>query len=85
MVVELTQCNYGHADKLKKMEDTLFVDADADSKVDHRLLSEAMEAVREIKLESCCRYIEDLFDSCVCKFLLFAHHRIVLDCLEKTL
>eukprot|EP00746_Dinoflagellata_sp_MGD_P123628 gnl/MRDRNA2_/MRDRNA2_58255_c0_seq1.p1 gnl/MRDRNA2_/MRDRNA2_58255_c0~~gnl/MRDRNA2_/MRDRNA2_58255_c0_seq1.p1 ORF type:complete len:728 (+),score=138.76 gnl/MRDRNA2_/MRDRNA2_58255_c0_seq1:154-2184(+) len=83
MVVRLAPSNRATTMKLQQVESKLFKDEGA--QLDQNLLGEALELLGHAKAESCCRYIEDLLEAGIGKFLLFAHHRVVLDLLEQVL
>eukprot|EP00928_Gymnodinium_smaydae_P020340 TRINITY_DN17862_c2_g3_i1.p1 TRINITY_DN17862_c2_g3~~TRINITY_DN17862_c2_g3_i1.p1 ORF type:complete len:1002 (-),score=158.87 TRINITY_DN17862_c2_g3_i1:120-3041(-) len=52
-----------------------------DPKEKQKILMQMYAATAEAKLDAACEYVEDLLQS-GCKFLVFAHHHIMLDALE---
>lgn len=74
--------------KLKAMEDKLFKFAGEDAKKDPKWwadLRTASHFLMEAKKRSVGEYITDVLDNGIGKFLLFAHHKEMLDSLENVL
>lgn len=76
------------SDKLKSMEDKLFKLAGEDAEKDTKWwadLRTASHFLMEAKKRSVGEYITNVLDKGIGKFLLFAHHKEMLDSLENVL
>eukprot|EP00928_Gymnodinium_smaydae_P087012 TRINITY_DN71376_c0_g1_i1.p1 TRINITY_DN71376_c0_g1~~TRINITY_DN71376_c0_g1_i1.p1 ORF type:complete len:827 (-),score=122.80 TRINITY_DN71376_c0_g1_i1:292-2772(-) len=82
-VVKLDDVDSKAMERVRKLEDAVF-GADSDDGNDKRI-AEVMELVSDVKAKSCCAYVEQLIDGGIGKFLLFAHHRKLMNALELTL
>ncbi|CAE7893940.1 Zranb3 [Symbiodinium microadriaticum] len=72
--------------ELMALEERLFGNADENEEDFAREeVQRALKLVMKTKMRCCCDYVKDLLDNGIGKFLLFAHHRAMMDALESTL
>eukprot|EP00930_Biecheleria_cincta_P030946 TRINITY_DN21448_c0_g1_i1.p1 TRINITY_DN21448_c0_g1~~TRINITY_DN21448_c0_g1_i1.p1 ORF type:complete len:1195 (+),score=215.21 TRINITY_DN21448_c0_g1_i1:91-3675(+) len=83
-IVELVASDRSAREQLRQAEKTLHRLAE-DSAEFRRELEATAELVANAKLGPCCEYIDELLDGGIGKFLLFAHHKKVLNALEAKL
>jgi len=72
--------------ELMALEERLFGNADEDEEdFAKEELQRALKLVMKTKMRCCCDYVKDLLENGIGKFLLFAHHRAMMDALESAL
>ncbi|CAE8621279.1 unnamed protein product, partial [Polarella glacialis] len=71
--------------KLKAMEERLFQHEDEEKGIEAQAITEVLDLVMQAKMKCCSEYVEELIDGGCGKFLLFAHHRKMMDSLEVML